>query len=204
MGRLILGLVLLALGPGVLATDAEVLARIRALLEAQPHLRAEFEQTKRMTDVERPLVAHGRLLVWGEAGVVWEIDQPVKMAIVLREDTTTQIDAEGRRKTRRARDDAAAARIGRVLRALLHGDTATLEQWFEIAARMERSRWTIILTPRRGPMAAFLTTMEVSGERYVEHVAIDEASGDSTRIRFRNYRDAAPLSENERGLLGVN
>jgi outer membrane lipoprotein-sorting protein len=204
MGRLILGLVLLGLAPGALAADAEVLARIRAALEAQPRLRAEFEQTKRMTDVERPLVAHGRLLVWGEAGVVWEIDQPVKMAIVLREDTTTQIDAEGRRKTRRARDDAAAARIGRVLRALLHGDTATLEQWFEIAARMERSRWTITLTPRRGPMTAFLTSMQVSGERYVEHVAIDEASGDSTRIRFRNYRDAAPLSEHERGLLGVN
>jgi hypothetical protein len=204
MGRLIAALAFCGLCGGALADDAEVLARIRASLDPDPRLRAEFEQTKTLSELERPQVARGRMLVWGASGVLWEIEHPVKMAIVLREDTTTQIDAQGRRRTRRARDDAAAARIGRVLRALVHGDTAALEQWFQIAARMESSsRWSITLTPRKGPMAAFLRSMQVSGARQVDDVLIDEASGDSTRIRFSNYRDAAPLSEEERGLLGL-
>ena len=68
---------------------------------------------------------------------------------------------------------------------------------------LEGGRWTIALTPRKGPMAAFLKGMQVSGERFAEAVTIDEAGGDSTQIRFRNHRDAQPLSERERELLGV-
>ena len=201
---MIVAALLLALAGAASADDAQAIDRIRAALEPQPRLRAQFEQTKTMSEVEGPQVAHGRMLLWGEAGVLWEIDDPVKMAIVLKEDTTTQIDAQGRSRTRRARDDAAAARIGRVLRALLHGDTAALEQWFDIAARMEPNQaWRITLTPRKGPMAAFLRAMQVSGRRQVDDVLIEEANGDATRIRFTNYRGAAPLSERERELLGV-
>jgi hypothetical protein len=201
LGRVIMLGALLAFGPHAAADEALVL--IRARLDAQPRLRADFEQIKRIADLERPVVAHGRLLVWREAGVLWQIEQPVKMAIVLREDVTIQVDASGRRKTQQATSDAAAARLGRVLGALLHGDTAALEQWFEIAARVEAQGWTIALTPRRGPMAAFLKSMHVSGDKYLQAVSIEEANGDSTSITFRNHRDAAPLSSEEAGLLGV-
>ena len=201
MGRVIVLGALLAFGPHAAADEA--LALIRARLDAQPRLRADFEQVKRIADLERPVVAQGRLLVWREAGVLWQIEQPVKMAIVLREDVTIQVDASGRRKTQQATSDAAAARLGRVLGALLHGDTAALEQWFEIAARVEAPGWTIALTPRRGPMAAFLKSMHVSGDKYVQAVSIEELNGDSTSITFRNHRDAAPLSSEEAGLLGV-
>jgi hypothetical protein len=179
------------------------MVRIRALMEAQPRIRAEFEQTKLMADLQRPLVARGRMLVWDQAGVIWEIDQPVKNVIVLREDTTVRIDADGRRSTRRAEHDPAAARIGRALSALLHGDTATLEQWFRIAARTEAQGWSITLTPRKGPMAAFLKSMQVTGDKFVQAVALDETNGDSTQIQFHNHRAAAPLSEQERDLLEV-
>lgn len=202
MGRMIVAAALLALAPRPAAAD-EALARIRALLDAQPRLRAEFDQIRRSAELERPVLAHGRMLVWREAGVVWQIEQPVKMVVVLREDITVQIDASGRRRTQRADHDAAAARMGRILGALLNGDTAALEQWFEVAPRIEGQRWTITLTPRRGATAAFLKSMQVSGDQYVRSVAIDEANGDSTQISFRNHRDAAPLTSEEASLLGV-
>ena len=202
MGRMIVAAALLALGSCAAAAD-EALVRIRALLDAQPRLRAEFDQTKRSAELERPVLAHGRMLVWREAGVLWQMEQPVKMLVVLREDVTIQIDASGRRRTQRADHDAAAARTGRILGALLNGDTATLEQWFDIAARIDAQQWSIALTPRRGAMAAFLTSMQVSGDKYVRSVAIDEANGDSTHISFRNHRDAAPLTSEEASLLGV-
>ena len=202
MGRMIVAAALLALGPGAAAAD-ESLARIRALLDAQPRLRAEFDQTRRSAELERPVLAHGRMLVWREAGVLWQIEQPVKMLVVLREDVTIQIDANGRRRTQRTDDDAGAARAGRILGALLNGDTATLEQWFDIAARINAQQWSIALTPRRGAVAAFLRSMQVSGDKYVQTVAIDEVNGDSTQISFRNHRDAAPLTSEEASLLGV-
>jgi hypothetical protein len=185
------------------ASEDEAMSRIRALLEAQPRIRAEFEQTKQMADLQHPIVARGRMLVWGQTGVIWEIEEPVKNAIVLREHTTIRIDARGRRLTTRAEHDPAAARMGRVMNALLQGDTATLGQWFQIAAQIGAQGWSITLTPRKGPMAAFLKSMQVMGDKFVRAVALDENNGDSTRIRFLNHRDAAPLSEQERELLDV-
>jgi hypothetical protein len=204
MRRLILLLALLACSPPALAAGDGALEQIRALMSGHPRLRAEFEQVKLMADFERPQVARGRMLVWERAGVLWEMEEPVRNAIALREETTTRIDARGRRMTTRAEHDPAAARIGRMLRALLSGDTAVLEQWFEIDARMlDGGRWTVTLNPRRGPIAAFLKGMQVSGARFAETVTIEEAGGDSTKIRFLNHREASPLTDRERELLGV-
>ena len=188
---------------GAHASEDEAMSRIRALLEAQPRIRAEFEQVKQMADLQHPIVARGRMLVWGQTGVIWEIEEPVKNAIVLREHTTIRIDARGRRLTTRAEHDPAAARMGRVMNALLQGDTATLGQWFQIAAQIGAQGWSITLTPRKGPMSVFLKSMQVMGDKFVRAVALDESNGDSTRIRFLNHRDAAPLSEQERELLDV-
>jgi hypothetical protein len=189
--------------PPAAAADREALARIRARLDAHPQLRADFVQTRRSPDLERPSLSHGRMLVWGREGVVWEMVTPVTSTVALRPETTIVVDARGARTERKAQDDAVAARIGRVLRALLQGDTETLEKWFSVEARSEGARWTITLTPNRGPLATFIQAMQVAGGQYLEAVDIREAGGESTRIDFSNHRSAAPLSGSERGLLGM-
>jgi hypothetical protein len=143
------------------------------------------------------------MLVWGRDGVIWEIEHPFRAAYVLREDQTVEVSADGRETVRRAQDDAVSARVGRILNALVHGDAKALEQWFGIEARIDGQRWSIVLTPRPGPIASFLKSMQIAGGDFVEATAIEEVNGDSTRIEFRNYRDAAPLSDGERRLLAV-
>jgi hypothetical protein len=201
MARLIF---LIFLASCIGTAGADELADIRARLEKHPQLRADYVQTRRMADVQRPQVARGRMLVWGRDGVIWEIDKPFRAAYVLRDDRTIQIAADGRQTVRRAEDDAVSARVGRVLNAVVHGDTRALERWFDIGARMEGERWSIALTPRQGPMASFLKSMRISGGQFVELVGIEEAGGDTTQIEFRNHSDAALLSEDERRLLGVH
>lgn len=185
------------------AADAEALAQIRALLGAHPGVRAEFVQTRTSPDLARPAVARGSMLAWSASGVIWTVQQPVRSTVVLREDTTVQIDANGARSERRARDDAAAARIGRVLRSLLQGDIAALAPTFDISATHASGSWSIALTPRQGPMSAFLKSLQVRGRKFVESVLIEEQQGDATHIQFVNLRDGAPLSPDERELLGL-
>jgi hypothetical protein len=164
------------------AASADDLAAIRARLDQHPQVRADYVQTRRMADVKRPLVARGRMLVWGRDGVIWEIEQPFRAAYVLREDQTVEVSADGRETVRRAQDDAVSARVGRILNALVHGDAQSLEQWFGIEARIEGPHWSIVLTPRPGPIASFLKSMRIAGGDFVEATAIEEANGDSTRI----------------------
>jgi hypothetical protein len=199
MARLAALLLLLAASFAAWPDD---LGEIRRKLDAHSHVRADFVQTRRMKDLQRPQVARGRMLAWGGAGVIWEIHDPLQAAYVLRENTTIQI-ADGREVERSAQDDAASARIGRILKSLLQGDANALAQWFDIAAHAAPEHWTITLTPHAGPLASYLKVMHVAGSEYVERVDIEEADGDSTQIRFRNHRDGGALSDEERRLLGA-
>jgi hypothetical protein len=183
------------------ASANDGLAAIRARLEARPNVRAEFVQTRRSPDLERPLVTRGRMVVWGEGGVLWETVQPVRSTVALRPASTVVVDEGGARAVRDVRDDALAARIGRVLRAVVHGDGEALERWFRVAPRVEGGRWSLVLTPHRGPLASAIESIQVTGGDYVEAVSIAERGGDATEIRFTGHRDAAPLSEAERSLL---
>lgn len=194
---------LLVAAAGAHAADAGPMETVRARLDANPEVRADFVQTRRSPDLERPLVARGRMVVWGKAGVIWETTQPARNVVALRTDRTILVDARGARTERRAEDDAVTARIGRVLRALLHGDAATLEKWFRVTVQLDGPRWTITLAPHRGPLASFIEAMQVGGADYLEVVDIRELGGESTRIQFSNHRHAAPLSEDERSLLAV-
>lgn len=199
MARLAVLILLLAQGFAARAGDLD---DIRRKLDAHLHVRADFVQTRRMKELQRPQVARGRMLAWGGAGVIWEVREPVRLTYVLRRDTTIQI-VDGREVEHAAQDDASAARVGRILKSLLQGDTAALREWFDIAASVAPERWTITLTPRAGGLAAYLKSMHVAGAEYVDSVEVEESGGDQTQIRFRNHREGGALSDEERRLLGA-
>jgi hypothetical protein len=183
--------------------NADALSDIRARLDAHAVVRAEFVQTRTMTDLARPLVTRGRMVVWGAGGVIWQIEKPVRGTYVLRDDSTLEIAADGTRTVRSARDDRGAARIGRVLRAVLKGDAKTLGEWFDAEPRVAGERWTLALTPRQGPLAFYVKSVQVAGAEFVQSVRIVEENGDTTQMQFHNSRsDTAPSDEERRLLAG--
>jgi hypothetical protein len=183
--------------------NADALGDIRARLDAHAVVRAEFVQTRTMADLARPLVTRGRMVVWGAGGVIWQIEKPVRATYVLRDDSTLEIAADGTRTVRSARDDRGAARIGRVLRAVLKGDARTLGEWFEADPRIAGERWSLALAPRQGPLAFYVKSVQISGAEFVHSVRIVEENGDTTQMQFHNSRgDAAPNDEERRLLTG--
>ena len=177
------------------------MSEIRARLDARQLVRADFVQTRTMADLQRPLVARGKLMVWAPAGVIWRIEQPFRTAYVLRDESTIEIAADGARSVRQARDDRGTARVGRILRALLKGDTKALDEWFDTDARASAERWSITLSPKPGAMAFFFKSLQLSGGDFVDRVLIEEENGDSTQMLFRNQRDGDSPTDEERRLL---
>jgi hypothetical protein len=183
--------------------NADALGDIRARLDAHAVVRADFVQTRTMADLARPLVTRGRMVVWSAGGVIWQIEKPVRATYVLRDDSTLEIAADGTRSVRSARDDRGAARIGRVLRAVLKGDAKTLGEWFDADPRIAGERWTLALTPRQGPLAFYVKSVQISGAEFVQSVRIVEENGDTTQMQFHGSRgDAAPSDEERRLLKG--
>ena len=201
MTRAPLGFLILFLLAGAAGAAEDTLASIQARLEKHAVVRAEFVQMRTMKDLQRPQLSRGRLVAWTAGGVIWHIDQPFKATYVLRDERTIEIGPDGTRTERSAADDRGAARVGRVLRAVLKGDTKTIDEWFDAKPRIEGDRWSLTLVPKNGSLSFFVKSIQLYGADFVEGVRILEENGDATHMQFRNPHAADALSEEERKLL---
>jgi hypothetical protein len=195
--------VLLVLSLEAFAADDAALARVRKSLEEAPVLRANFEQTKTMRALERPLVLSGRLVFSKSHGVLWSIDAPIRRRYILGETRVAEIDEDGTRTERGIDDLPGFSQAARIFGALLRGDAQTLEGVFDLSVdgSGEAGGWAITLVPKAEPLAQFLTEARIAGSRFVERLTIVEALGDRSEIRFVDTRGDASLAGDERALF---
>jgi len=171
------------------ASAADDLAdRIVERLASYPVVRAEFVQERTSASLTKPVSSSGRMVFAREHGVLWQVEAPVKVALVF----TANGDSAG---------GAAQAEMGRLIRAIIAGDLRELRTTFELEPRGDLERWTIRLTPRARELAQYLRAIELGGSRHLEGIAIDESNGDRTTMRMRNFVVAPDLDAAERRLL---
>jgi len=201
--RLILILLACFAAPLAAAPADDIASRLGARLEQVPVLRAEFVQSKTMAAFKKPLVTRGRLVFARQQGVLWQIEQPLKLAYVLQEGRMLEIDDSGVAQARTTQDVPGIAQVGRIFRALLGGQTKALADLFDCTSSGDPERaWTLILVPRTPQVAQFIQRITLSGGRHVDSIRIEEAGGDTATIRFRQTSEAMELTAAERNLFG--
>lgn len=173
---------------------------LTAHLKATPLLHAEFQQTRRLKALSRPLKSSGRLVVSREMGVLWRMDKPMALTIVLGPKGIAEVDAQGRRRMQGAKENAMATRMAGIMKSLLEGRWSGLEELFAVKGQGGPEAWTILLEPRP-QTAAFIKSVRIRGGAFVETIQVEEPAGDTTDIRFQAFQPGAPLTEEERRLL---
>lgn len=201
MRHLIAALLVFVTAP-LLAAEPDVLARIGAQIEQHTVVRAEFTQIKQMAALKRPLVNSGRLVFSRRHGVLWQIEQPYRMSYVLGEERIIEISADGARRERSLREIPGLAQVGRVFRAILGANAVALREIFDVSVQGDPTKWEIELKPRQSQLAQFLSSLKLSGGRFVESIRIEEVGGDETQIRFRNTQGTDAPSATELHLFG--
>lgn len=198
MRRLIL--ILLTGLAGVLhaAPADDIATRLGARLEQVPVIRAEFEQRKDMAAFKKPLITRGRLVFARQHGVLWQIEQPLKLTYVLQEGRMVEIGEDGAVQTRTTQDAPAVAQIGRIFRALLGGQAKALAEFFDSTGSGDPDKaWTLTLNPRNPQLGQFIKRITLGGGKHVVSIRIEEANGDTAIIRFKNTAEAKVLSAEE-------
>lgn len=186
------------------APDTDELAdRFARRLEQFPVLRAEFVQEKQMAAFKKPLLTRGQLVFVHGQGILWRIENPIKLTLVLTDDRIVEISEDGRVQARTARDVPGLAQIGQIFRALLTARTGTLKEVFTIAPEGKAEAWRLTLTPKPGPAQQLMRQIQLQGSRHVDRILIDEANGDVTTIALRNATEGAAPSADERAQFGV-
>jgi outer membrane lipoprotein-sorting protein len=185
------------------AHAADPLASLHERLSPYQTIRADFQQTKEIAGMSKPLRSSGQVTVSRQHGVLWQMNAPIKIGYLLAEDRVVEIAADGSRRTRKAQDLPGLAQVARIFRALLGGQTETLNEYFEARGEVKGERWQVTLKPRQAQLAQFLNRIELVGGDYVENISIEEASGDRTRIEFRNSVGAAALKADDLKAYGL-
>jgi outer membrane lipoprotein-sorting protein len=174
--------------PGA-AGGAESSADLDALLAslaAVPGVSARFREEKQIALLDAPLISEGTLHFAPPDRLAREQTQPERSRVVLA-GTTMWIatDLEAQRI-----DLVSQPLVGAVVasfRALLAGDRAALASLYEIALTRDGEAWTVVLAPRDTALRRAIERVEIRGRSaVVEALRVQDASGDTTTLRFHD------------------
>jgi hypothetical protein len=157
---------------------------IHALLAKPKIFCGRFDQTKILAGLKQPLLANGRFCVVADRGVLWRNLQPFPNTVRLTRDEIIQMQGERVTMRLNAKHEPTVRLMNSVLFSLLSGDLRQLEKFFAVEGKINQGKWSVTLKAREPGLAKAIDAISLDGGAYVTNVAIDEASGDRTRIVF--------------------
>ena len=166
------------------AGSDETLPGVRARMEQPEVLRGRFEQEKHLKGFRNPLRSQGRMLLVRERGIAWDTTEPfASSAVLTREKLTSELPDGSRQTLLDAADGPAAGATASLLMTLVAGDLDVLAERFDIQETLlEDGAWQLELKPREPALQRVFARFQLSGDRHVREVLIEEAGGDTTRV----------------------
>ncbi len=179
---------------------AATVAKIQSMLAKPAILCGNFEQSKQLSGIKKPLLATARFCVVNGKGVLWRTLKPFPNTLRLTRDEIVQFQGERVAVRLAATQEPTVRMINSVLFSLLAGDLSQLDKLFEIDGKADTGKnasWQVALKAREPALAKAIGAIALDGSAYVKHISMQEASGDHTRIVFSALQsgEAAMLPE---------
>jgi len=187
MKTLLAGLLLLA----SLCVYGFELADLQQQMQQAPVVRGHFVQEKHIRGLTQPLTSRGSFCLSGEQGLLWNVTQPLARSIRVTHKGVAH-QAEDKRWL-----PGNAQRQTALFLAVLGGDTAALQQQFELALSGRAEDWQLTLTPKSALLKRIFKRIDISGGALVTQIELDEVSGERTLIRLLEAVSDSMLSDEE-------
>lgn len=167
-----------------LHADEDVVATVKQRLEQPTVLRGSFEQSKQIEGFKKPLLSAGDFIVSRERGVLWRTIKPFPSVLKLTRDEIVASQGDAVTFRLSADTEPSVRIINGLMFSLLNGDVAALGKQFAISGSTTLDEWSLDLKPRQAAFAKLIRAIALKGDAHVREIAIDEANGDKTQIRF--------------------
>jgi len=170
------------------------LSRPAAKLQKAQVLEGEFQHSRHLREIPRPLIATGGFTFVRDLGVYWHTRVPFDSVVMLTSAGLTQSDEGGAPQRISASEQPAVRLIANIFMSLFTLDTRSLGRDFDLYGGPQGDRWIIGLRPRNKAIAGVFREATVSGAEDVEQVVLIDAQGDRTVIDLRaiTYSSEAP------------
>lgn len=162
----------------------------------------QFQQTKRIAILSKPLVSTGYLLVEDEHGVIWQTTEPLKSTILIKDESLQQFNKQDQLVSNPVNSQQKASQlISSTFLAILAGDFEQLERNFSAELICDEEQWQIQLQAKHDDMQRLLTDITIIGNTNIQQLTFAEANGDTTELVFTPLDD--PAIEEALGLYFV-
>ncbi|MBT4428619.1 MAG: outer membrane lipoprotein carrier protein LolA [Rhodospirillaceae bacterium] len=169
---------------------------IQSRLLKSEMLRAEFYQEKNLRALSRPLISRGKLLFVAGEGVLWQVEKPFTVSVLIRSDEVIEWSSEGEVTRLNTGSNPVFRALSEIILATLSGDTQFLGQLFDLSSTVSEAGWQLLLQPKSEELAAAVSNIKIIGDRFVEEVQVSETKGDITVLQFREFK-VGPFELNE-------
>ncbi|HEA3132799.1 TPA: outer membrane lipoprotein carrier protein LolA [Aeromonas hydrophila] len=177
-------------------------AEVQQLLALSQAKQARFEQEKQVAGLSQPLKASGELLLVRDLGLWWQQQKPFPLTLVL---TPTRMVQQMAGQPATVIDNPQLLEFSQMLLALFGSDEATLSRYFSIDFHSTEAGWQLVLVPTLVPLDKVFASLTLSGQGQLDQLLIADKQGDSTRIRFTDWRDRAmPLTPEEQARFAAH
>jgi outer membrane lipoprotein-sorting protein len=193
----LLPLCLLLLAPWV---HAVTLDELQQRFTGQPVIRAHFAQTRTIKDMPQPLRSQGEMLLARDQGLLWDQKSPFPMLLMLNDFRMVQQVNDQPQQTITAENNPQMFQFNHLLRGLFQADRKALEKNFRVDFQDKgEGRWALRLTPKTTPLDKIFSSIDLSGETYLEFIQLNDKQGDRTEIILSQHRlTPAMLTDDER------
>ncbi|MDR2365005.1 MAG: outer membrane lipoprotein carrier protein LolA [Zoogloeaceae bacterium] len=178
--------------------EENLLRVVEKQLTRSPVVRGEFQQTRKLARIRKPLISHGRFLVAENHGVLWENIRPFAQVTRLTPNEIVQSDGKETLMKLDANKEPVVKIINGILFSALSGNVAALAQIFDYSGAMEDGKWRLEFTPKEKNLARLIGVLRLTGGRDLASVEMESTAGDVTRIEFKAQTHARELSAEER------
>ncbi len=192
-----LPLCLLLLAPWA---HAVTLDELQQRFTGQPVIRAHFAQTRTIKDMPQPLRSQGEMLLARDQGLLWDQKSPFPMLMMLNDFRMVQQVNGQPQQMITAENNPQMFQFNHLLRGLFQADRKALEQNFRVDFQDKgEGRWALRLTPTTTPLDKIFSSIDLSGETYLEFIQLNDKQGDRTEIILSQHRlTPATLTDDER------
>lgn len=181
------------------------LQQIFQRISAQQTVRANFVQQKSLASINKVFKSTGRVLFTQNQGVLWQIESPVQADLVMTAHSLLQKTSNT--QSRIQLDQSPYGGVATVFLHLMRGDLTTLQQHFTIQSiRREGTgkapEWSIRLLPKTSVMKKIFSSVDVSGDDFVQQIRLLDKTNATTLIQFHQQRSQpVQLTQHENALF---
>lgn len=154
------------------------------LTDSPASLHGRFEQQKQIVEFDTTLVSNGRFEYERNQFIHWITEAPVENELTMTPDDI--VSRQGNNELLHIKTDKnpSVQILSKIFFAVLTAQWHDLAEFFYANGEQHGEQWHVTLTPKKQTLKQAVSSVELSGDKWLKEVTLNEQNGDKTHILF--------------------